>query len=269
MLNLALTTDKISLITSAAKTIDVHASFVDDASDVFTPGKQNTAITTATTTDIVAVPGASTVRNVKFISIRNKDAASCDVTVQYNANGTLYQLFKCTLATMEELVCREGVWFHFDASGGVYSTQLPVGSDSVVGGVQFASAADHVTGTEVTKVAVPGRLYLHPSAPKKWVSCGVAADIQESYGVSSLTDGGTGLLTVNFTANFAAATYCVQCTVEMTAATYAVANTRHAAIQQSTRAVGSVGLLCIDGTATTHLVKDPTTWHVVLFGALA
>ena len=266
MLNLALTTDKLSLITGQAKTIDVHASYVDDVSDTFTPGKQNTAISTATTTDIVAAP-ASGVRNVKFISIRNKDAASCDVTVQYNANGTLYELMKCTLATMEELTCREGVWFHFDQYGGVYSTQLPVGSDSVVGGVSFASTGDLTTGTSTTNVVVPGRLKYFPGFPKCWVSCGVAGDIQQSYGVSSITDTGTGLMTVVFTVAFAAATYCAQVTVEMTATTYAVANERKGAVYDGGRATGSCEFICLDGTATTTLVKDPLTWHACCWGA--
>jgi len=267
MLNLVLSTDKLQLITSAAKTIDVHASGVDDLSDVFTPWKQNTAISTNTTTDIVAAPAGGAIRNVKFISIRNKDAASCDVTVQYYVSGpTLYELFKCTLATMEELVCREGVWFHFDQYGGVYSTQLPVGSDSVVGGVQLASTGDLTTGTDVTKVVVPGRLKYFPGFPKCWFSCGVAADIQQSYGLSSLTDTGTGEVTATFTTAFAAATYSAQVTVEMTASTYAVANARTAAIYTSGRATGTVHLLCIDHTATTHLVKDPLTWHAVAYG---
>src|SRR5580765_3051283 len=120
MINLALTTDKLQIITSAASTIDVHASWVDDVSDAMTPGKTNTAIASATTTDVVPAPGSG-VRNVKLLSARNRDAAlSSDVTVQYNANGTLYQLFKCTLQIGEELIMREGVFFHHDVNGGVY-----------------------------------------------------------------------------------------------------------------------------------------------------
>src|SRR5690349_5671443 len=101
MLNLATTTDKLDLITSSAATVDVHASWVDDlnpgTADAMTPGKTNTAISSATTTDIVPSPAANTVRNVKFISIRNRDASlGCDVTVRYNQNATIFQLQKVT-----------------------------------------------------------------------------------------------------------------------------------------------------------------------------
>ena len=56
MLILALTTDKLQVTTTTAAAISVHASYVDDASGSFTAGKQNTAISSATTTDVVSVP---------------------------------------------------------------------------------------------------------------------------------------------------------------------------------------------------------------------
>src|SRR2546427_5658673 len=111
MLILALTTDKLQLVTSAARTVDVHASFMDLASGTVTPGKQNTAITTAATTDIVAAPAASTQRNVKTLHIRNKDTTALDVTVQYNQNGTIFELHKATLDTQQSLEYIEGVGF--------------------------------------------------------------------------------------------------------------------------------------------------------------
>lgn len=123
MLNLALTTDKLQLVTSSAADISVHASFIDyvQSPESATPGKQNTAIASATTTDIVASPAASTFRNVKFLSFRNKHAStSNDVTVLFDANGTDFEILKCILLPGESLVCREGVWFHFDANAGVY-----------------------------------------------------------------------------------------------------------------------------------------------------
>lgn len=119
MLQLFLTTDKVSLITSAAATLDVHASFMDmtqaDPPVVkgTTSGKQNTAITTATTTDIVAAPDATTTRNVKEIIIRNKHASlATDVTVQFNANATLFELIKVTVPAGSTLEYTEATgWF--------------------------------------------------------------------------------------------------------------------------------------------------------------
>lgn len=118
MLNLALTTDKLQLTTSAAVTVDVHTSFADLSGTTVTPGKQNTAITTAATTDIVAAPAASTVRNVKTINIRNKHAtSSVDVTVIFMQNITAFELHKVTLKAGEVLKYVEGNgWFTIGAS---------------------------------------------------------------------------------------------------------------------------------------------------------
>lgn len=109
-------TDKLQLVSGAAATLDVVASWVDLASNGSgdpTPGRTGTAITTATTTDIVATPAASTVRNIKELTIFNKHATlSCDVTPRYNANGTTFDFPKVTLAAGESLEYVEGVgWF--------------------------------------------------------------------------------------------------------------------------------------------------------------
>lgn len=160
MLNLILTTDKLSVITSAAVTVDTHASFVDvdtGTGGVFTPGKQNTAISTATTTDVVASPSSGQVRNVKWISIRNKDATNpTDITIQFNANGTLYQLYKVTLLKGEEAVCREGIWFHFDVNGGQYNeTALRLADSRFITKALLADLANStVTTAEVTGLTV-------------------------------------------------------------------------------------------------------------------
>lgn len=66
MLLLTSTSDKIQVVTSASGDIDVHATWLDSASGTVTPGRTNTvAIATATTTDVVAAPAASTYRNVQ------------------------------------------------------------------------------------------------------------------------------------------------------------------------------------------------------------
>ena len=61
-------TDSLEVVTSAACTLDVVTSYVDYTASAATPGSQNTAITTATTTTIISAPAASTQRQVKRIS---------------------------------------------------------------------------------------------------------------------------------------------------------------------------------------------------------
>lgn len=114
-MHLAAATDKFQLVTSAAATLDVHASYTDLAltGSAVTPGKQNTEITTATTTDVVAAPAASTIRKLLVFSARNKHATlSVDVTFLFNQNGTSFELVKVTLRPNETLQWTENFgWF--------------------------------------------------------------------------------------------------------------------------------------------------------------
>lgn len=113
MLILTATTDKLQVISDATCTIDVHVSWMEYDGTTVTPGRTNTAITTATTTDILAAPASSKQRNAKTINIRNKHAtASLNVTVQFNQNSTLYELHKVTLFAGDVLQYVEGIgWF--------------------------------------------------------------------------------------------------------------------------------------------------------------
>lgn len=123
MILLTTITDKLQVITSAALAVDVHASFLDmtqaDPPVVkgTTSGRQNTAISTAATTDILAAPAATTTRNARTLHVRNKSATTpVDVTVQFNQNATLIELHKATLQAGEALEYIEGVGFYVLAS---------------------------------------------------------------------------------------------------------------------------------------------------------
>lgn len=123
MLLLTSTADKLQVISGSAVTVDVHASWVDRVAgppEVITPGRTNTAITTAATIDVVAAPAASTQRNVQTLNIRNKHATSANaITVQHTDGTTVAQLFSYTLLAGEALQYLDGVGFQvFDAAGG-------------------------------------------------------------------------------------------------------------------------------------------------------
>src|SRR5262245_31309612 len=116
MLLLTTTTDKLQLVTDAAATVDVHVSWVDR--DTASPnaqavGRTNTAITTAATTDILAAPASTACRNAKKINVRNKSATtSVNVTVLFNQNATLFELFQSLLLPGEHLTYEEGAGFY-------------------------------------------------------------------------------------------------------------------------------------------------------------
>jgi hypothetical protein len=158
VLLLTSTSDKIQLITSAAGTVGVHADWIDLASGTVTAGRTNTNITTATTTDIVASPAASTSRNVKNLKISNNHASTANtVTLQHTDGATVIPLESVTLAAGERLALNEfGQMRVMDAMGREKLPGLgsPTGNSNVSDVV--ASAADtYLTGSSL---AIGGRV---------------------------------------------------------------------------------------------------------------
>jgi hypothetical protein len=143
-------TDKLQLVTDAAVTVDVHATWIDrhTSTSAQTLGRTNTAITTAATTDIVATPGSSLVRIVKTLHIRNKHATtSVKVTVLYDQNGTDFELHSATLLAGESLEYVEGIgWFLLEAPD--------VTNPVTVARLGADQANSTITPTEVTGLTV-------------------------------------------------------------------------------------------------------------------
>lgn len=115
------TSDIIRLVTGSAGDIDVHASYIDLAAGVVTPGRTNTpAITTATTTTIVAAPAASTARNVKTLMIQNVHASVSNlVTIQHFDGTTSIDLENVVLLAGERIAFIEGQGFTIVDSSGI------------------------------------------------------------------------------------------------------------------------------------------------------
>lgn len=112
MLLLASTSDKLQVVTVAAMATDVHASWVDVAAAVTTPGRANTAIAAAATTDVVASPGSGVIRNVKTLNVRNRDASSSQiVTVRHTDGTTTVELYQATLLAGQSLQYTEETGF--------------------------------------------------------------------------------------------------------------------------------------------------------------
>jgi hypothetical protein len=113
---LSATTDKVQVITSLGSTIDldVITHFTDRNQSTGVIGaadRKVTTISSAATTDVVASPGATTTRSVRELTIRNAHATiPVEVVVQFNANGTLYEMYQARLFPTEMLqyTAREG-----------------------------------------------------------------------------------------------------------------------------------------------------------------
>jgi len=270
MLILRANLDDLEVVTGSAADIEVHLSAMQ--ADASTPPIVQPApnlgplasITTATTTQILDTSGITSghIVNVKGLSIFNNHASqACQVTVQVN-DGTVVTILAGMdvnlLAGESLLLTQGGVAIHYDVNGGVYPS---VGN--------AASQAEMEAGTATDKYVSPGVMKFHPGVCKARGKFGVTGNTIEGWNVDSPTDNGTGDITVNVTTDLSTANGTAQVTVEMTATTYAVANARTSHIRFGGQAAGTLRCDCIDGTATTQLVKDPTAWHVGIDGDFA
>ena len=130
MLLLNSTSDAVRIVTgSAANSIDVHVSWMDTNGTTVTPGRQNTVITTATTTVICPSPGLGVTRNVRGIYATNDSTGtSCTVAIEHTDGTNVVELMQFILLPGENLGYREdGSWVHRDANGAEYP---PAGSEN-------------------------------------------------------------------------------------------------------------------------------------------
>jgi hypothetical protein len=122
MLVMLKSTDIIELVSGSTSALDVVASFMDASTadppvvKGSTSDNQVTAISSATTTTVVAAPAASTLRTLKGLTVRNKGAATNDVTIQLDKSATNYELYKTTLQPGQTLEFIEGIGFFVPAA---------------------------------------------------------------------------------------------------------------------------------------------------------
>lgn len=160
MLLLTSTSDLVQVITAAAETVEVHASYIDNNAGTITPGRTNTAdITTATTTTIVAAPGSGVQRNVKSIHIHSAATANSNLVRVLHTDGTTsHDLIHATLLPAEGLILdAEGKWTHYTADGLVKAAYPAI----VYNQATAAQGPGFATDTYVT-----GSFVVFPAAPK-------------------------------------------------------------------------------------------------------
>ena len=260
MLNLTGTSDLVRVVTSGTADIDVHVSGVErtDSPEGFIPIRQNTLITTASTTTILSSPASGKQRNAKFIDIKNEHASSANtVTVEMTDGTNVATLFKVTLAAGEEAVLNDaGVWFVYDVNGGV-KMGASAASDTLAGVIMIASQAEMESGTDSTKAVTPGRAHFHPSASKAWGKAGITGNLLASYNMTSVTDTGVGAITFTIATDFSSANWSCVATIELTSTTLAQSCT------YDSQAAGSVLLRSVVEAGS---AADPVSWSMAGFG---
>lgn len=257
MLLLTSTSDLVRVVTNVGSIdVEVHASWVDNNAGTITPGRTNTAsITTATTTTVVASPASSTQRNVKHLNIRNNSSTLVLVTVFHTDGTNQEDLMECNLQSGESLVLDQmGRWRHYDWNGAEY----PAGT--------IATQAEMEAGSSTTVLVSPARQHFHQSAAKAWCKSTPGDTVAASYNITSATDSNAGRSVVTIATDMSAAAYPVVVTCERSATGLSVTDLKYVAIRNATLAAGSYEVEVWDGTASTAVQEDPSSWHSVVFG---
>ena len=146
MIILTNTTDKIqvkqsnTLLTSYVK---CFASFRDTTSTDITP-KRATQNVQTTYLELVPAPAVSTQRIVDYISVFNSDTQNQTITITFNDNGTLYELFVATLAQGEKIEYQEGQGFKVLTNAGSVKTSVNQGNAPVTSSLQAVTLGSDV-----------------------------------------------------------------------------------------------------------------------------
>lgn len=100
----------LELVTTSAASTDYNVTYVDHTSSGGTAGSSDGNISSATTTTILAAPGASTQRQIRQLTLKNKGTVAQTVTLQKDVAGANREITPAiTLAAQETLL--------IDASG--------------------------------------------------------------------------------------------------------------------------------------------------------
>ena len=92
--------------------LPIVASYVDVAApDTYDPNSAHTLTTGAAAVTAVAAPAAGKKRQVKFLSVFNKDTVSATVTLLFDRSATARELVKIVLAVSSTLVYTDGEGF--------------------------------------------------------------------------------------------------------------------------------------------------------------
>jgi hypothetical protein len=126
-----------------------------------------------------------------------------------------------------------------------------------IGAIEIATQAELEAATDTAKAVTPGRVQYHPGVSKFWVAADPAGSIVASYNVTSITDGGVGILGVTIATDFSSANW-----------------SGAAQVQENTNAIGcKFSSATAAGTCevrsyvtTTGTLTDPTRFFVQGFG---
>lgn len=92
---------------------------------------------------------------------------------------------------------------------GVSSVNANLATDALAGMLEVAVQSEMEAGTSTARAVTPGRQHYHPSAAKVWLEADNAGAVVQSYNVTSVTDVGTGEISVTIDNNLSSGGYSV------------------------------------------------------------
>lgn len=131
MIILTNTTDRIQVklgTTVTTNQMRCFASYRDTTTTSITPLRNVVNTNNTTYVDLVDSPTASTQRIVDYLSVFNSDTTNQIVTISFNDNGTLYELFVATLSPGEKIEFQEGLGFKVMSNAGSVKTSINQGN---------------------------------------------------------------------------------------------------------------------------------------------
>lgn len=163
MILLTATTHALEVETSGSTSVDYVASYLDitAATEVIAPGSEQGTIASATSTTVLAAPGSGVTRQLKHLSVANRDAtATQTITIKKDVSGTDYDIIVMTLKAGESLEFVDGRGFrHFSPNGiEIVSSANLAAVPSVLMKPAFASA--NLTSVRTTTSAVAYAVYM-------------------------------------------------------------------------------------------------------------
>lgn len=112
------TSEVLRVITSSTAPIDVQANYADHSTTAFEPNSLNTKITTATTTNIVGSPPASTQRQIKSIMFHNISTTTANSLQIEVFDGTnTFKVYNLTLGADEHSLYDGSKWLKYNSAG--------------------------------------------------------------------------------------------------------------------------------------------------------
>ncbi len=164
MIALTSTSMTLELVTTSTASTDYNVTYVDHTSSGGTAGSSDGNIASATTTTILAAPGASAQRQIRQLTIKNKGTSSQTVTLQKDVSGSNREITPAiTLAAQETLLIDSAGMITLYDSAGRRRDQA-----SEIGGALGFSRPLYKVGTAAEAVGIRHSLHAATGYPGAW-----------------------------------------------------------------------------------------------------